>query len=173
MKQKIVLKKRAVPLRVNLPNGTSFVARYERISRKNLPWNIRVSRQRTIGPRNTQKWKKKVRFALANTPTQDRVRRIKNIYIGNYEERKLGRTSWKFTKSRYKYEVQINKFSAWKKLIENGIENIPAPAKHGTSKIKNINVQRPLNSDIAKHRTKQKINYQISLGVFNSEQGNK
>ena len=63
-----------------------------------------------------------------------------------------------------------------KKLIEKAIENIPAPAKHGTSKIKNINVQRPLNSDIAKHRTKQKINYinyQISLGVFNSEQGNK
>ena len=26
-----------------------------------------------------------------NTPTQDRVRRIKNIYIGNYEQRKLGK----------------------------------------------------------------------------------
>ena len=55
MKQKIVLGKRAVPLRVNLPNGTSFVARYEKLSRKNLPWNISVSRQRTIGPRNIQK----------------------------------------------------------------------------------------------------------------------
>ena len=55
MKQKTVLGKRAVPLRVNLPNGTSFVARYERIRRKNLPWNISVSRKRTIGPRNTEK----------------------------------------------------------------------------------------------------------------------
>ena len=62
-------------MRVNLPNGTSFVARYERISRKTLPRNISVSRTRTINhPR------KKRRFALANTPTQDRARRIKRKY---------------------------------------------------------------------------------------------
>ena len=44
---------------------------------KQLLGNIRVSRARTIGPRNKQKTKKKVRFALANTLTQDRVKRIK------------------------------------------------------------------------------------------------
>ena len=64
----------------NLPNGTSFVSKYERISRKQLPGNICVSRTRTMGPRNKRKTKKKVRFALANTPTQDRARRIKKIY---------------------------------------------------------------------------------------------
>ena len=74
MRQKIVLGRRAIPLRVNLPDGTSFVSRYERISRKNLPKNISVSRTRTIGPRNKQKTKK-VRFAMANTPTQDGTRR--------------------------------------------------------------------------------------------------
>ena len=156
MKQKIVLGKRAVPLRVNLPNGTSFVARYERISRKNLPWNISVSRQRTIGPRNIQKWKKKVRFALANTPTQDRVRRIKNIYI--YRELRRAQTGKGLAGNLPNLGISMR--SKWinsalgKKLLEKGIENIPAPAKHGTSKIKNIDVQRPLNSDIAKHRTK-------------------
>ena len=36
-----------------------------------------MSRARTIGPRNRRKTKKKVRFALTNTPTQDRARRIK------------------------------------------------------------------------------------------------
>ena len=36
-----------------------------------------MSRTRTIGPRNRRKTKKKVRFALTNTPTQDRARRIK------------------------------------------------------------------------------------------------
>ena len=36
----------------NLPNGTSFVSKYERISRKQLPGNICVSRTRTVGPRN-------------------------------------------------------------------------------------------------------------------------
>ena len=52
MRQKIVLGKWAVPLRVNLPNGTSFVERYERISWKTLPGNISLSRIRTIDPRN-------------------------------------------------------------------------------------------------------------------------
>ena len=72
MREKIVLGRRAVPLRVTLPNGTS-VSRYERISRKNLPGNVTVLRTRTFGPRNKQQTKtkqKKVKFALANKPTQ-------------------------------------------------------------------------------------------------------
>ena len=76
---------------MKLPNGTkSFVARYKRISSKNLPGNISVSRTRTIGPNNIRKMKKKVRFALADTPMQDKRRRIKK-YIENYKEHKLGK----------------------------------------------------------------------------------
>ena len=69
MREKIVLRRRSVPVAVNLPNSTSFVSRYERISRKQLPGNISVSRTRTV------------RFALANTPTQDRAKEIIYIYI--------------------------------------------------------------------------------------------
>ena len=36
-----------------------------------------------------------------------------------------------------------------KKLIDKGIENIPNMFKYGVSKIKNTNVQRALNSDMA------------------------
>ena len=50
MRQKIVLKQRAAPLNVALPNGTSFAARYERISQKNLSGNIGVTNTRTIRP---------------------------------------------------------------------------------------------------------------------------
>ena len=50
IRQKIVLRRRAVPANVTLPNGRAFVARYKRIGRKNLPGNIRVTRTRTIGP---------------------------------------------------------------------------------------------------------------------------
>ena len=38
-------KKRAAPKVVNLPNGRSFMSKWERISRKQLPVNIRVKRQ--------------------------------------------------------------------------------------------------------------------------------
>ena len=63
-----------------LPNGTSFAARYERMSKKNLPENIRVTRTQTIGLQKRPTRKKKVRFALANIPTQDRVKRLKKKY---------------------------------------------------------------------------------------------
>ena len=84
MRERIVLCRRPVQVAVNLPNSTSFVSRYKRISRKQLPGNIRVSRARTVGPRNKRKTKKNVRLAVANTPTQDRVKRIlKKIYAGH------------------------------------------------------------------------------------------
>ena len=51
VKKHIILRKRRAPVQVNLPNGRSFTSRWERISRKQLPINIRVSRNRTIGPR--------------------------------------------------------------------------------------------------------------------------
>ena len=59
MRPKIVLGRRAVPLRANLPNGTSFVEEYERISRTNLPGNKSVPRTKIISPRNRWKIKKK------------------------------------------------------------------------------------------------------------------
>ena len=80
MRGKLVLCRRAVPLAVNLPNGTSFVSRYERISTKKLHGKISVSRTRIVGPGNKRKTKKKVRFTLTNTPTQDRTRRITKKY---------------------------------------------------------------------------------------------
>ena len=51
----IILRKRASPKIVNLPNGRSFTSRWERISRKQLPINIKVKRQRTIGPRRNNR----------------------------------------------------------------------------------------------------------------------
>ena len=50
VQQTIILRKRASPKIVNLPNGRSFISRWEGISTKKLPINIKVKRQRTIGP---------------------------------------------------------------------------------------------------------------------------
>ena len=55
--RKILLRKRTSPKQVTLPNGTTFVARYERISRKQLPINVHVRNARKIGPRNRNKSK--------------------------------------------------------------------------------------------------------------------
>ena len=54
VKRNIILRKRTTPKTVNLPNGRSFVSKWERINRKQLPINIKVNRFRTIGPRKKQ-----------------------------------------------------------------------------------------------------------------------
>ena len=51
----VFLRKRAAPKVVNLPNGTSFTAKWEGVSRKSFPISIRVKRQRTIGPRKNNR----------------------------------------------------------------------------------------------------------------------
>ena len=45
-----------------------------------------------------------------------------------------------------------------KKLIEKGIENIPALVKYGAPKIRNKNVQQVLNSDITNYVVKETQN---------------
>ena len=142
MREKIVLGHRAVPKRVGLPNGTSFVARYERISWKSLPGNIRVTRTRTVGPRTRQAprtKKKRVRFNLANTPTQDRARRIKNK---KYRRLQSGR-GLASTIANLGLEMGSKAINSalGKKLIDKGIENIPNLVRYGSLKIKNKNVQ--------------------------------
>ena len=55
MKETVILKKRNTPKVVNLPNGRSFTSNWERISRKQLPINIKIQRQRKIGPRKNNR----------------------------------------------------------------------------------------------------------------------
>ena len=51
VKQTIVLRKRANPKVVNLPNGRSFTRKWQRISRKQLLINIKVNKRRAISRR--------------------------------------------------------------------------------------------------------------------------
>ena len=55
VKQTIILRKRAAPKVVNLPNGRSFTSKWERISRKQLPINIKVKKKQKIGPRRNNR----------------------------------------------------------------------------------------------------------------------
>ena len=53
-KKNYAIRKLDVPKRVTIPNGRYFVARYERINRRDLPANIRMRRTYTqrAAPRN-------------------------------------------------------------------------------------------------------------------------
>ena len=79
VKQTVILRKRANPKVVNLPNGRSFTSIWERISRKQLPINIRVKAQRTIGPRRNNR----MIYLNQAGPTLKRIKRRRKKEVIN------------------------------------------------------------------------------------------
>ena len=119
MREKIVSRRRPTPKIVNLPNGTSFVSRYERISRKELPRNIRVTRARKVGLRKDNR---QILVNLAAPAFKKRRRK----------RRQAGRA---VGENLAKLGVEIGskalKSSFGKRLINKGTENIPNIFKFG------------------------------------------
>ena len=66
-RDKILLRWRVTPQRVALPNGQSFVARYEWVSRKNLPRNVTIRIAWQIGLRRQKNAKHKKAAAFLET----------------------------------------------------------------------------------------------------------
>ena len=56
-RDRIVLVKRNTPKRVTLPNGRTFMARYKRVTRRNLPANIHLERpyKKRAAPKGKQR----------------------------------------------------------------------------------------------------------------------
>ena len=138
MREAKILPRRANSQRVQLPNGTSFLARYERIGRKNLPRNITVKQNRKIGPRRC---------------SNVRRRQIGAGIIGNLAEWGINMVA-----------KAINS-GLGKKLFDEGIKHAPETYKYGTSEIKNQNIQRALYSDVlnyiateTQNKTKNSLN---------------
>ena len=146
VKRHKILRQRATPKTVNLPNGRSFVSKWEIISRKQLPMNIRVNRVRTIGARRNNR---RIYFNLA----RDAFRKIKRkrkaaIRAAAAQQSGQGHGS-NFVKIGLDLGSKVLESDIGKKLINKGIGSIPNIFKFGASKIKNKTVNRALNSEIA------------------------
>ena len=66
MRNNIVLVKRDTPLRVTLPNGRTFLAKYKRVKRNQLPANVTIAR--TYKGRPVQGRKARVRAPARAKP---------------------------------------------------------------------------------------------------------
>ena len=150
VKKHMVLRKGANP---KVVNGRSFVSKWERISRKQLPIKIKVTRNRTIGPRRNNRMiylnqavpafreiKRRRRQEIINklNPIYDRV----NSQTGSGLNSNLVKTGLDLGSKALSSEF-------FKKLINKCIDNIPNIFKFGVSKIKNKNAQKVSNSEIA------------------------
>ena len=124
MRGKIVLKRRITPKIVTLPNETTFTAKYEKIS---LPTNIKVKKNRTIGPRlhqnrviDPKNQRKNVRFTIS-TSLLDRLKRIKRYRESRRAQTRSGLASTLAT-LRLKMGSRAINSVLDKKLINEGID---------------------------------------------------
>ena len=123
-KRNYAMEKLNVPKRVTLPNGRTFVARYKRISRDDLPLNIRMRREyrQRAAPRG-------------------RRRRQRGQGIGS------------FFKKAYKVGKKAVKSRLGRKISKALVSEIPHALEKLSGRIKNEKIKRILNSDLAKTGT--------------------
>ena len=142
VKQTIILRKRAAPKVVNLPNGRSFTSKWERISRKQLPINIKVKKKQKISPRRNNRM---IYLNLAATAFR-KIKARRKLERQKQSRKGLGSNLVKMGFDLGSKAID-SKFG--KKLINKGTDNIPNIFKFGVSKIKNKNVKKALGSEIA------------------------
>ena len=149
---KIMLRWNVTPQRVTLPDGWSFLARYERVSRENLLSNATIRRYRTIGPRRQRKHR-----------TQQGTGRLGSVF--NLWKKDL------HISSRATSEIG-------KKVINEGIKHGPELHNYGTKKVKMLKrhwkqiLQMTLLSKLKKKYLTGKMckritNFQIEAALIN------
>ena len=121
----IVMIKRENPKRVELPNGRIFYAKYKRVSRENLPQNIRIRR----------------RYKQRAAP-RGRRRRGANI--------QRGRGFKSFFKKAANFGKKAFKNKTVRNITKQIIQNAPEALDMLSSKVKNKKIKKLLNSDITK-----------------------
>ena len=137
-KKHVILGKRRAPVQISLPNGRSFTSRWERISRKQLPINIKVAKSRTIGPRR----KRNVKASGNRKLPAWMIRKHKRIQSGSGLGGDLIKTGISLGSKALGSDIG-------KKIINKGIDNIPNIFRFGRSKVKNKRIKKALESEIA------------------------
>ena len=116
MRQKILLGRCAVPKRVRLPDGTSFVARYERISKKNLPGNRRVTKTTIRVSKGISKFQ--IENAIDNIGDEDLNNNFLDVFPSNRMNKFINHLAM-ISSKKGKYPFVIaNTDIRWDTLVE-------------------------------------------------------
>ena len=124
-KRNYAMQKLNIPKRVTLPNGRTFVARYKRISRDDLPLNIRMRRtyRQRAAPR------------------------------GRRRRRQRGQGIFSFFKKAYKVGKRAFNSRLGKRITRAAISEIPDALENLSGRVKNKRLKKILTSDLAKTGT--------------------
>ena len=156
VKRHVILRKRRTPVQIELPNDRSFTSRWDRISRKQLPINIRVARDRKIGPRRNNGM---IYFNMAR-PALKRIKKRRKQERERAALDRLGPINDRINQSGSRIGLDLLRTGLnlgsrgigsdiGKKIINKGIDNIPNIFKFGRSKVKNQRIKNALESEIA------------------------
>ena len=148
VKQTVILRKRAVPKVVNLPNGRSFTSRWEGISRKQFPIKVKVKKQWAIDPRRNNR----MIYLNQAAPALRKIIRRRNETINRlmpiYD--RINQSGSGLATNLLQKSIELGSRAVGsefcKRLINKGIDNI---FKFGVSKINNKNMKRAVESEIA------------------------
>ena len=123
-KNKILLRQKLTPQRVTLPDGRSFLARYENVRRNHLPSNVTIRRSRTMGPKRQRK----------HRTQQQGAETLGSVF-------NLGKNLLTLNALRNGLDIGSRTITSeiGKKVIDGGIKHAPELYNYGTNKIKNKN----------------------------------
>ena len=131
--------KRARPKRVTLPNGRTFLARYKRATRANLPANI--SLPRIYKERAAPKGKRRKRRVISYRERQRQALR---------RRAQRGRGIGSFFKKTYKLGKRALNSRLGKRIARAAISEVPDVLENLGGKVKNKRLKKILTSDLAK-----------------------
>ena len=120
-RQKTLFRRRVTTKRLTLPNGQSFLCRYEGVCRKILPRNVTITRTQKIGPRRQRKTHQGGSI-LGNRHLPQQVCWKKGFVLvqGTLNSefgKKLVDEGMKHTLELYKFGISKIKKKAWKELL--------------------------------------------------------
>ena len=137
--------KRATPKRVTLPNGRTFLARYKRATRDDLPSNISLPRiyKERAAPKGRRRRRRRVipyrerqRAALRRRARAQRGRGLRSVF-----------------KKAYKLGKRALNSRLGKRITRAAVSEIPDLLENLGGRVKNKKLKKILTSDLAKTGT--------------------
>ena len=140
-RNRIIMIKRATPKRVTLPNSRTFLARYKRATRHDLPPNINLPR--VYKQRAAPKGKRRKRV--------NRYRERQRAALRRWAQR--GRGIGSMFKKAYRLGKKALNSRLGKRIARAAISEIPDVIEKIGGKVKNKRLKKILTSDLAKTGT--------------------
>ena len=132
--------KRATPKRVTLPNGRTFLARYKRATRNDLPHNISLPRiyKERAAPKGRRRrrvipYRERQRAALRRRARAQRGRGLGSVF-----------------KKAYKLGKRALNSRLGKRITRAAVSEIPDLLENLGGRVKNKKLKKILTSDLAK-----------------------